>query len=105
MKKFDLELRVSTFGSVITWKVYLEDSTDENQKVTGWTPSPDGYLYKKLPDYQIVDASLEVFASCHGIAGGTLTCTVLINDVEQTKKVKAKVEDTKYASQSYPIAL
>ncbi|MFB9843990.1 hypothetical protein [Mucilaginibacter ginsenosidivorans] len=103
MKTFDLELRVTAFGSIITWKIYLEDATDENQKVTGWQSSPDGYLYKKLPGYQIEDVSLEVFAGCHGITGGTLSCEVFINSTKQVKTVDAKVEDKKYATQSYPI--
>lgn len=67
MKTFDLELRITLFGSIITWKVLLEDSTNDNQIVLGWIPSPEGFLFKKLPGFQIKDDSLEVFASCHGI--------------------------------------
>lgn len=36
MKTFDLELRVETFGSVITWEILLEDSTNHNQRLRDW---------------------------------------------------------------------
>lgn len=36
MKTFDLELRVETFGSVITWEILLEDATNHNQRLRDW---------------------------------------------------------------------
>jgi hypothetical protein len=101
MKTFDLELRITLFGSIITWKVLLEDSTNDNQIVLGWIPSPEGFLFKKLPGFQVKNNSLEVFASCHGIKGGTLTCEVIINDVSKPNKVLARVEDKVFAKESY----
>lgn len=102
MKTFDLEIRVKTFGSVITSKVYLEDLTNESYKLTDWQQA-DGYRYKKLPNYKIIDETLEVFAACNGIAGGTLTCEVLINEVLQDEKIIAKTEQKKFSIKSYKI--
>lgn len=103
MKKFDLEIRVTSFGSIITWKVFLEDSTDDSRMILGWIPSPDGYLFRKFPGYEIEDETLEVFASCHGIKGGTLTCEILINNNSRPNKVVSRVEDKIFAKESYEI--
>lgn len=103
MRTFDLELRVTTFGSVITWKILLEDSTSDSQLVTGWLPSPEGFFFKQLPGYQIADHSLEVFAGCHGIRGGRITCEVLINGSARQEKLVSKVEDKMYAVQSFEV--
>lgn len=100
MQTFDLELRVKTFGSVITWEIFLEDVTDRNRRVRDWLQA-DGYRYKKLTSYTIADAILTVFASCQGIMGGTLTCEVLIDEVSQPEKLISKVEETEYAKVNY----
>ncbi len=102
MKKFDLELRVKTFGSVITWEILLEDSTNHNQRVRDWLQADD-YRYKKLPDYAIADDALSVYGGCQGIAGGTVICEVLINGESQPQKLISKVEETEYAKIDYPI--
>ena len=102
MTTFDLELRIKTFGSIITWKVFLEDSTNDNNKVLDWLQAED-YRFKQFPDYKISDNSLEVFASCHGISGGLINVEVLINDQSQKDKVVSRVEEKEYAKQSYPI--
>jgi len=103
MKSFNLEIRASTFGSIITWKVYLEDSTDDSKLILGWFPSEDGYLFRKFSSYSIDDNTLEVFAGCQGIKGGKLIVEVLINGLSQQEKVTAKVEDKKYAFKSYAL--
>ena len=103
MKTFDLELRITTFGSVITWEVLLEDATDHNKRILDWTQGKD-YRYKKLPQFAVEDDVLSVFAGCQGITGGTLTCEVLINGVSLEKKLISKVEDTEYAKVDYQIA-
>jgi len=103
MKTFDLELRVKTFGSIITWKVFLEDSTNDNNRVLDWLQAEE-YRFKLLPGYQIQDNSLEVFASCHGITGGQVICEVLINGNSRENKVIARAEDKEYAKQSYQIS-
>lgn len=103
MKNFDLELRVKTFGSVITWEILLEDVTNRNRRVRDWMQADD-YRYKKLPEYAILDDTLSVFAGCQGIAGGTLFCEVLINGESQPQKLISKVEETEYAKVDYPIA-
>ena len=102
MKTFDLELRVETFGSVITWEVLLDDATDRNKSILDWIQA-DGYRYKKLPGYVEEDDTLTVFAGCQGIEGGTLTCEVLINEVSQPEKLVSKVEETEYAKVEYMI--
>ncbi|RYY30223.1 MAG: hypothetical protein EOP41_01115 [Sphingobacteriaceae bacterium] len=102
MKKFDLELRIKTFGSVITWEILLEDVTNRNRRVRDWMQAGD-YRYKKLPDYAIADEALSVFAGCQGITGGTLTCEILINGESQPQKLISKVEETEYAKVDYPI--
>jgi hypothetical protein len=101
MKTFDLELRVSTFGSILTWKIMLEDSTDPGKQVLDWTQG-QGYVFKKLPKYIISDDALEVFASCRGIRGGNITCEVYINDKKQGDVI-SNVEDTKFAVKSFSI--
>lgn len=102
MQTFDLELRVKTFGSVITWEIFLEDVTDRNRHVKDWLQA-DGYRYKKLAGYTIEDDVLTVFAGCQGITGGTLTCEVLIDDVSQAEKLISEVEETEYAKVNYQI--
>lgn len=102
MAAFDLELRVKTFGSVITWEILLEDVTNRNRRVRDWSQG-DGYRYKKLPDYAIADNELSVFAGCQGITGGTINCEVLINNVSMPEKLISKVEETEYAKVNYPI--
>ncbi len=102
MKTFDLELRVKTFGSILTWEIFLEDSTDQSKKVLDWLQETD-YRYKKLPGYNIEDESLDVYASCRGISGGSITCEVLIKNISQDKKVISKVKDKEYAHSSYII--
>lgn len=102
MKTFDLELRVKTFGSVPVWEILLEDVTNRNKRVLDWIQA-DGYRYKKLPGYAIPDNVLTVFAGCQGIAGGILTCEVLVNGITQPVKLVSKVEETEYAKVNYPI--
>ncbi len=102
MQTFDLELRVKTFGSVITWEIFLEDVTDRNRRVKDWLQA-DGFRYKKLPSYTIQDDVLTVFAGSQGIVGGTLTCEVLINNISQPEKLISKVEETEYAKVNYQI--
>lgn len=102
MKTFDLELRVETFGSVITWEILLEDATNRNKRVLDWMQA-ENYRYKKLPGYAIADDVLTVFAGCHGIIGGTVTCEVLIDSVSEAQKLVSKVEQTEYAKVDYPI--
>lgn len=103
MKNFDLELRVKTFGSVITWEILLEDSTNHNKRVRDWLQADD-YRYKKLPDYAVGDDELSVFAGCQGITGGTVICEVLINGESQPEKLISKVEETEYAKVDYSIS-
>ncbi len=103
MAKFDLELRAKIFGSILTWKVFLEDSTNDGNKVTDWEQHPDGYRVKILPGYEIKDKSLEVFAGCQGIEGGSITCEVVINKKMRPEKVKAYPTDRIYAKKSYQI--
>lgn len=102
MKTFDLELRVETFGSVITWEILLEDATNHNQRVRDWMQA-DNYRYKKLPGYSVADNAPSVFAGCQGISGGTITCQVLINGEMQAEKLISKVEETDYAKVNYQI--
>lgn len=102
MQTFDLELRATTFGSVLVWEILLEDVTNQNQRVLDWEQA-DGYRSKKLPGYTIDDDILTVFAGCQGIIGGTLTCEVLINEVSQAEKLISKVEQTEYAKVNYQI--
>jgi|GEM_PF-4785116 len=104
MLTFDLELRVKTFGSIVIWKVILEDATNENNRILDWRPSDDStYLFKKLPGYKISDNSLEVFVGCNGIEGANVACEVIINGDMQINKVISKVTDTNYAKVSYNI--
>ena len=102
MKTFDLELRVTTFGSIITWKVLLEDATNDDNMVKGWVQG-DGFRYKKIPAYTIADDSLEVFASSHGILGGRIVCEVLIDGKAREKKVNAEVGKKNFSKESYQI--
>ena len=102
MKTFDLELRITTYGSILAWEVLLEDATDKNQRVLDWLQG-DGYRYKLLPGYQIKDDALQVFVGCQGIAGGTVTCEVIINNESRPNKVISSVEERNYAVESYPI--
>ncbi|MGI4022411.1 MAG: hypothetical protein ACRYFA_12970 [Janthinobacterium lividum] len=102
MKTFDLELRVETYGSVITWEILLEDATNRNRRIRDWMQA-DNYRYKKLPHYIIADDVLTVFAGCQGIIGGTLTCEVLINGVVQPEKLISQVQETEYAKVNYPV--
>ncbi len=103
MKTFDLELRVETFGSVITWEILLEDSTNHNQRLRDWIQA-DHFRYKKLPGYIIAGDVLSVFAGCQGISGGTVNCQVLINGETQAETLVSKVEETEYAKAVYQIA-
>src|SRR5438094_9996783 len=102
MKTFDLELRVKTFGSIITWKVLLEDSTNDNNRVLDWLQG-DEYRFKMLPGYKIQDNPLEDIASCHGIAGKQITCEVVIDEKSRDNKVVVRSEDREYVTQSYEI--
>jgi hypothetical protein len=106
MNVFDLELRVSKFGSILTWKVYLEDSTDPNREVREWDSCQDGSRDKciLLPNYAIEDSTLEVFAMCNGISGGHITCTVTINGEKKEESIVARVVDKAYARGSYPVS-
>lgn len=101
MANFNLELRIKIFGSVLAKEVFLEDVTDRNKSVQDWE-NGDGYLFKKLPGYQISDSSLDVFVGCQGIAGGTVTCEVLIND-ENAGSVLSEVENRFYAHKAFPV--
>ena len=103
MATFNLELRVRTHGSILTWRIYLEDSTNESYRVRDWYQHPDGYRVKKLPNYTIRDSSLEVFAGCQGIDGGNVNCEVIINGVPRTKKVISKPTDRRFATSSYSV--
>ncbi|MGI4751724.1 MAG: hypothetical protein ACRYFB_13925 [Janthinobacterium lividum] len=102
METFDLELRVETFGSVITWEILLEDSTNHNQRLRDWIQA-ENYRYKKLPGYVVADDELSVFAGCQGISGGTVNCQVLINGNLQPETLVSKVEETEYAKATYQI--
>ena len=102
MKTFDLELRITTFGSILAWEVLLEDATDKNQRVLDWLQG-DGCRYKLLPGYQIKDDILNVFVGCQGIKGGTVTCEVVINNERRPNKVISRVEERNYAQGDYPI--
>ena len=102
MKIFDLELRVKTFGSVITWAILLGDSTNPNQRVRDWMQKDD-YRYKLLPNYAVEDDQLIVFAGCQGIIGGTLTCEVLINGNSEPEQLVSRVEEIIYAKADYQI--
>lgn len=102
METFDLELRVTTFGSILTWQVKLEDATDP-KNVTDWSQGKD-YVFKKLPGFKISDSILDVFVGCSGIKGGEVTCEVLINGGKRDNKVVSKVTDKNYANESYQIS-
>lgn len=101
MTKFNLELRLKTFGSVLAKEIFLEDVTDRNKSVQDWENGVE-YIFKKLPDYQITDSSLDVFVGCQGIAGGTVTCEVFIND-EKVGQVVSQVVNKFYAHESFPV--
>lgn len=101
MASFNLELRVTEFGAVLAKEVILEDVTDKNKSVHGWS-SGTGYIFKKLPNYQISDTSLDVFVGCQGVAGGTVTCEVLINEIS-LGNIVSQVENRFYAHKSFPI--
>lgn len=103
MPIFDLELRLTTFGSVLTSKIYLEDSTNEGNRVLDWDQHPDGSRVKKLPQYQINDNNLDVYAGCQGIEGGYVSCEVWIAGKARDEKVKAKVIDKAYVKKSFTI--
>ena len=100
-KKFDLELRVTTSGSVLKWEVLLEN-TNASSRVENWA-NTEGYFYKKLDKYQIDDSELDVFVGCEGKKGGKTTCLVIIDDVEQTDKVVCQNTATNYAHKSYQV--
>jgi hypothetical protein len=99
MSKINLELRVTKFGSIWSETIFLEDQTDEYQQIDDWSAG-DGYKYIQLPDYPVKGPSLEVHLACRGIAGGTATCEVIIND-ESVGSVTARAEDTRYSSESF----
>lgn len=101
MIKFNLELRLKTFGAVLAREIFLEDVTDRNKSVQDWEPG-DGYIFKKLPGYQITDSLLDVFVGCQGITGGTVTCEVLINE-ENVGEVVSQVENRFYAHEAFPV--
>jgi len=101
METFDLELRLTRFGSIISETVFLEDATDPSMEVKGWLSGAD-YRFVQLPGYSIADSTLEIFLACRGIAGGSSTCEVLINN-HSAGKLTAKAEDTKYVSKSFKI--
>jgi hypothetical protein len=102
MKKFDLELRVSHFGSLLTWEILLEDATNKSNRVLQWSEG-DGFFFKKLPGFQIGDNALDVFAGCRGIMGGNITCEVFINGQKMPNEVLAKAEERNYAHESYTL--
>ncbi|PKK35396.1 hypothetical protein BWI96_16925 [Siphonobacter sp. SORGH_AS_0500] len=103
MKEFDLEIRVITFGSILTTKIFLEDSTNESNRVLDWDIHQDGYRFKKLEKYQIKDSNLDIFVACQGIEGGYVSCEVIINGKKMEKKIKAKPTDKIYAHEYYTI--
>jgi hypothetical protein len=102
MKKVDLELRVSSFGSIITWEILLEDATNKSNQVLHWNEG-DGFFFRKLPGFIINDGALDVFASCRGIRGGNINCEIFINGEKQANEVVARVEDKNFAHESYSI--
>lgn len=99
MATINLELKVIEFGSILAREVYLEDVTDKNMRVRNWEQG-DGFQFKKLPNFAVRDASLEVFVGCQGSAGGTVTCEVVING-KSVGSVISKVEDRFYAKSSF----
>lgn len=101
MSTFDLELRVTEFGSVLAREIFLEDVTDRNRIVRNWE-SGNGFQFKKLSNFQIFDSSLDVFLGCQGIAGGTVKCEVIIND-NKVGEVVSRVEDRNFSKVSFNI--
>jgi len=101
MPTFNLELRVKEFGSILAREIFLEDVTDRNRRVRNWEQG-DGFQFKRLPNFSIADASLEVFVGCQGIAGATVTCEVIIND-KHAGEVVSRVEDRFFAQKSFMV--
>ncbi len=99
MATLNLELKVTEFGSILAREVYLEDVTDRNRRVRNWEQG-DGFQFKKLPNFEVRDSSLEVFVGCQGSAGGTVTCEVFING-NNVGNIVSKVEDRFYAKSSF----
>lgn len=103
MKTFNLELRVQSSGSVLAWDLYLE-STSLSAKVRNWFYDANKECFiKKLDNYFIQDNLLDVFVGSEGKVGGKTTCTVYINEVEQSQKITSNNTDPNYAHQSYSL--
>ena len=101
-KKINVELRLQKTGSVFSWEVFLEDTNSSSRINSGWDYNIEkGYYYVKLDKYPIEDNTLDVFVGCEGKAGGKIVYTVLIDSIEQTKKVTCKNEDPNYGHESY----
>ena len=101
MKQFDLQLKITNYGSILSETVFLEDATDPYMEVKNWVSS-DGFRYVQLSDYTISDNTLEVFLACRGASGGKTYVEVIINGVAKGK-LTAKAEDTSYKSKSFNI--
>ena len=102
-QKLDIELRVSTTGSVLSWEIFLEN-TSSSSRVDHWIyNSGSKYYFRILGDYSIDDNALDVYVGCEGKIGGFTTCTVVIDNKVQDKKVICNNTDKDYAHQSYNI--
>lgn len=101
MTTFDLELRVTEYGSVLAREIFLEDVTDPNRRVRNWQQG-DGFQFKKLQDFVIADSSLEVFVGCQGVSGASVSCEVFINN-NSKGEILSRIEDKSYAKGSFNI--
>ncbi len=101
MSMFNLELRVTEFGSILARQIFLEDVTNQNREVKNWDQG-EGFQFKKLSNFQVSDFELDVFVGCQGIAGGTLKCEVFI-DGNNVGDIASRVEDHFFAHKSFNV--
>ncbi|OFX88896.1 MAG: hypothetical protein A2W99_05380 [Bacteroidetes bacterium GWF2_33_16] len=100
-RKVNIEIRVTTSGAVLSWEVFLEN-TNSSSKLKNWIyNSTSKYFYKTLDDFEIDDELIDVYAGCEGKLGGFMTCTVLLDQKIQEKKVICKNTDKNYAHESF----
>ena len=98
MKTIDLELRVSTKGTILSYEVYLNDAMPASKVMNHNSPST-----KKFPAYSAQDTGVKVIVKCGGVNDSETTCTVLINGQEQAYKVTKIANQPGYESHTYPV--
>ncbi|MBS1771443.1 MAG: hypothetical protein JST82_01195 [Bacteroidetes bacterium] len=103
-KTFNLEMRVTSVGSVLSWEILLEN-TNASSRVSNWAYDMAGkYWVRTFEHYSINDDTLDVYAGAEGKVGGSITCSVLINNQLQNAKVISNNTDPNYAHETYSIA-